>query len=721
MRNTLLAVLLFAAPAAAAFNKSAYLHFMTGVTRERKGEYDEALREYRAAMLLDPRSVYVRRQALNLALHVGKVQEAEAWADYIVEAEPASAENWILYGNVRWAKNDIDGALKAFSKAVELEPENDEAVYQLAGASSTRDPAASIKHLERYAELRPDVAAETWFQIGTLYSATGRNEEARSYMLKSAAADSYYLQPRYALGGYYETVGDTAAAVAQYEELADLDPSNRDLLNHLGAMLAGPGVNDLDRAEMYFLKANALAPSDPDSCFWLSLIAEQRGDFGGAAAYMERSAGLKDNPGLVMRLAYYYSRAETTDKAVALLEDARKRWPGNAEIAYFLALGLDDTGRTRRALELMKEAFTLDPAYREARMQYAIVSEREGNIADAEEQFRVILSSEPDNAVVLNYLGYSLADRGLKLDEAERFIRRALELEPGNGAYIDSLGWVLHKKGLHGEALARLEEAVRLINSDAVIWEHLGDVLAALERKAEAVAAWSASLHLETGSKRSPAVKERMVGALRGLPPAEAGAALAGALGRLLPGPSSYASFCRLTISAFGRSLKFDGVLNYSSPADFTFTITGPLMAPLWKVRVRDGSVEMDEPAALDGKVREGFAYWAPLLAGEMRYFYSGGIFREPGLLLKAGRRGVSLKAGRRSAELDGSGVRLGSMDSGEGLKMSFGEYFAHKGYWLPGSIEIKVPSARLLLTVDQRHVNMPVPNPLFSPAPLPE
>lgn len=721
MRNLTLALILLAAPAAAAADKSAYLHFMAGVSRERKGDYDAALGEYKAAMLLDPQSVYVRRQAINLALHIGRVAEAESWADYIVEAAPSSAENWILYGNVRWAKNDIDGAIRAFTKAVELEPENDEAVYQLAGANSTRDPDASIKYLERYAGLRPDAAAETYFQMATLHGMRGRAELAKEYMVKSAAEDSYYLQPRFALANHYEVNGDTAAAVAQYEELADLDPSNRELLNHLGALLAGPAVGDIARAEKYFLKANALDQTDPDSCFWLSLIAEQRDDYEAAASHIERSSGLKDNPGLVMRLAYYYSQARQPEKAVKLLEESHARWPKNDEIAYFLALGLDDTGKTKRALELMKRIIASSPGYREARMQYAIVSEREGDIGTAESQFRIILSSEPDNALVLNYLGYSLADRGLKLDEAEAFIRRAVELEPGNGAYIDSLGWVLYRKGRHAEALEKLLEASRLMNADPVIWEHVGDAYSALGRAREAVSAWTVSLQLNTEARRVPAVRGRLFAELGKMPPSEAGPLLAGAIARFMPAGSGYASFCGLEVSAFGRSLKFDGVINYAAPDEFSFTITGPLMAPLWKIKVRGGAVEMDEPAALEGKARDGFVYWAPALAAEMKYFYSGSFFSEPGLVFEGGRRSAALKAGKKKAVLDETGARLGTLDSGEGMTLSFGGYFYRKGYWVPGEIDIKIPSARLKLTVDQRQVNIPAENPLFAPAPASE
>ena len=91
------------------------------------------------------------------------------------------------------------------------------------------------------------------------------------------------------------------------------------------------------------------------------------------------------------------------------------------------------------------------------------------------------LAIDPDDGRTLNYLGYMWADRGENLDQALELIQRAVALEPNNGAYVDSLGWVYYRLGRYSEARHHLEEAARLMPSDATILEHLGDLYVALE------------------------------------------------------------------------------------------------------------------------------------------------------------------------------------------------------------------------------------------------
>ena len=139
------------------------------------------------------------------------------------------------------------------------------------------------------------------------------------------------------------------------------------------------------------------------------------------------------------------------------------------------------------------------------------------------------------------------------------------------------------------------------------------------------------------------------------------------------------------------------------------------MMAPLWRIKVSAVSIEMDEPAALEGKARETFAYWAPLLAAELRYVYAGALFWDKELVFEGGRRPL-LRTGKRTAELDESLARLKGMDSGTGLKLSFSDYFDRKGFWVPGQITVNLPSAKLTLRVDRRQVNIPAENALLDP-----
>lgn len=133
--------------------------------------------------------------------------------------------------------------------------------------------------------------------------------------------------------------------------------------------------------------------------------------------------------------------------------------------------------------------------------------------AKAEAELRKLLDDDPDDMLVLNNLGYNLADQGRKLDEAEQLIRRALELdaderrragdpEGESGTYLDSLGWVLFRRGKVAEAREILEKVAKLpeTTGDAVVWDHLGDVRFRSGAKELAREAWTKAAELYANS-----------------------------------------------------------------------------------------------------------------------------------------------------------------------------------------------------------------------------
>jgi Flp pilus assembly protein TadD len=92
----------------------------------------------------------------------------------------------------------------------------------------------------------------------------------------------------------------------------------------------------------------------------------------------------------------------------------------------------------------------------------------------------------PSNAPALNYLGYTYAEMGTRLDEAETLVQRAITIEPQDGFYIDSLGWVYYQKGNYKKAAEELERAVDLAGDDPTITEHLADAYQKLGQIKEA-------------------------------------------------------------------------------------------------------------------------------------------------------------------------------------------------------------------------------------------
>jgi tetratricopeptide (TPR) repeat protein len=118
---------------------------------------------------------------------------------------------------------------------------------------------------------------------------------------------------------------------------------------------------------------------------------------------------------------------------------------------------------------------------------------------EAEKQFRSVLKADPDNAGALNYLGYMLADRNVRLDEAQQMISKAVDLEPDNGAYLDSLGWVHFRQNRLDQAADELRQALdsrsdRSIRNDPTVHDHLGEVYFKQGKFKEAASEWELSV-----------------------------------------------------------------------------------------------------------------------------------------------------------------------------------------------------------------------------------
>lgn len=114
------------------------------------------------------------------------------------------------------------------------------------------------------------------------------------------------------------------------------------------------------------------------------------------------------------------------------------------------------------------------------RYQLGEAYERSRRYDEAADQFRAVLTLQPENSHAMNYLGYMWADNGENLEQALELIRRAVDLDPNNGAFVDSLGWALFRLGEFEQARRHLERANQLVPRDSTILEHLGDVYVAL-------------------------------------------------------------------------------------------------------------------------------------------------------------------------------------------------------------------------------------------------
>jgi Flp pilus assembly protein TadD len=108
--------------------------------------------------------------------------------------------------------------------------------------------------------------------------------------------------------------------------------------------------------------------------------------------------------------------------------------------------------------------------------------------------FKKLLANDPNNGMVLNYLGYMLADRGVRVEEALGYLKQAVKLDPQNGAYLDSIGWAYYKAGDYALAEENLRHATERIGTDPTVQDHLGELYAKTGRLKLAAAAWERAL-----------------------------------------------------------------------------------------------------------------------------------------------------------------------------------------------------------------------------------
>jgi Flp pilus assembly protein TadD len=141
----------------------------------------------------------------------------------------------------------------------------------------------------------------------------------------------------------------------------------------------------------------------------------------------------------------------------------------------------------------------------------AISLERLGRWDGAEADFRRALELNPEEPQIMNYLGYSLVEKQIKLDEALDLIERAVTAQPDSGYIVDSLGWVLYRLGRYDEAIVHMERAAELMPVDPVVNDHLGDVLWAVGRFTEAEFQWKRALSFVDKDKPSQDVKPERI------------------------------------------------------------------------------------------------------------------------------------------------------------------------------------------------------------------
>tara|TARA_R110002051_G_scaffold7035_7_gene33076 strand:- start:1852 stop:3495 length:1644 start_codon:yes stop_codon:yes gene_type:complete len=288
-------------------------------------------------------------------------------------------------------------------------------------------------------------------------------------------------------------------------------------MSELYLMVAQALVGDTadDYTLRYARAAALLNPANSDAILLSADLLENMGQFDLASATY--STVLRDDPAFE---SAELGRAETlrqagkTEAAIEVLEALIRSAPNAARVHATAGDTYREAGDLQKAKDAYTQALTLyddaDPLKWFIFYMRGIANHGLDAWPDAEADFRAALSLRPDQPQVLNYLGYSMVERGINLDEALVMIETAVAAEPQNGAIVDSLGWVLFQRGDYAGAVGHLEDAASLIPVDPIINDHLGDAYWAVGRFNEAQFQWNRALSFDPTEEDAAKIRRKI-------------------------------------------------------------------------------------------------------------------------------------------------------------------------------------------------------------------
>lgn len=228
----------------------------------------------------------------------------------------------------------------------------------------------------------------------------------------------------------------------------------------------------------------------------LSRIAEKRRDYALANAWLDKIQDPQDLVAAQQRRASILARQGKLEDARKLIRALPERDPGDARLKMLAEVQLlRDAKQYKAAFGVLAKANAQEPFDPDLVYDQAMIAEKMGDVGEMERLLRVVIARKPDYPHAYNALGYSLAERNMRLPEAKELIQKALSFAPDDPFISDSLGWVEFRMGNRTEALRILDAAYKA-KPDADIAAHLGEVLWSLGQRDRAQSVWKEGLLL---------------------------------------------------------------------------------------------------------------------------------------------------------------------------------------------------------------------------------
>ncbi|NTV10522.1 MAG: tetratricopeptide repeat protein [Zoogloea sp.] len=354
-------------------------------------------------------------------------------------------------------------------------------------AYNVGDGEAAAKEADRTLELRPnwETAVILKAQIQQRTSPDAAQRTLQAYLAAVPAA----REARLALGRMQVSEKHFDDARKTFEALLSAEPDDMDVL-HAVALLSLQ-VGDRAAAGRHFRRLLELGYAEPEVIrFYLGQIAEEDKHWDEALGwYRQVNKGELRGQARAREAVVLAHQGKLAEARKLLHEWARNDEHERSRYLIVEAQLLRDAGKPQEALAVLERGLRADGDNPDLLYESALLEESHGKMNSMEVRLRKLIALRPDHAHAYNALGYSLADRGIRLEEAEKLIGKALTLAPDDPFIMDSMGWVRYRRGDLPGALEYLQKAYGL-RADPEIAAHLGEVLWKMGRHEEAAKTW---------------------------------------------------------------------------------------------------------------------------------------------------------------------------------------------------------------------------------------
>ena len=494
----------------------AHAHYAAAVVHEMNDETEAALEDFYTAASNDPGDEAL---VLEVSRRLLQNKQPERALDLLTRAAALPNASGAIYarlGIVYGQLGKLDQAIAASRTAIKRSPE-ELAGYQNLFVSylQNKQEQEALKLLDEAAQ-QQNTEADFLVGLSELYltfiNQAPSQREKISGKASAVLDRAERLNPtapslRLKLAEAYNSLGKTEKAASLYLELLKKLPDLPMLRERIHAKLAGIYLRTSDHKKaVEQLEAIVREdPTNPEAYYYLGYIAYTEKKPAEAADYFGKTILLNpDFPDPYYELALSQISLNKPDEALATLEKARQKFPQNYTLELCTGLAYGRKKEYKQAVQHYTAAEVIAKATDPSKLddqfyfQLGATYERMGDYVQAEQYFEKCLQLAPDSAEAQNYLGYMWAEHDTKLARARELIEKAVKAEPKNAAYLDSLGWVLFKLRQPKEALGYTLKAVELSDEpDATLYDHLGDIYAALNQPDKARDAWTKSLAVE--------------------------------------------------------------------------------------------------------------------------------------------------------------------------------------------------------------------------------